>query len=309
MGGCECRCEGMDVVCVWVGGQLCVCVCVILVSVSLQLTCGAIGLPVDCESPSCLWVCCSDGYGGQVSILDLLPSTPSHALANITVCDARITNIAAIPTNTSHTPTASSLVSLPPTISVDSFVSSSASISSSDSDTHTGNTNSCSEGASNLDEPICILGDSISNLEDSLSNLDIPVNDPATGQNGNVINTKEGTTADTSFNESRFKRVRSNSAPPFPDPVLANGPHSSQMETTHSTVDDMSSMSATKIYSPLTLRPANLEWEGLGDEDCGHCMWLGTGEGRIYVYSPGNNLRSRSQRQCVKLSSSISCLR
>ncbi len=62
-----------------------------------QLTCAAVGLPVDCESTNCLWVCCSDGFGGQVCLLNLEHSTQPQLVANITVSDSQILCIAAIP--------------------------------------------------------------------------------------------------------------------------------------------------------------------------------------------------------------------
>ena len=65
----------------------------------LQLTCAAVGLPVDCESSTCLWVCCSDGYGGQVCLLDLEQSTQPQLVANITISDSKILCITAVPTH------------------------------------------------------------------------------------------------------------------------------------------------------------------------------------------------------------------
>ena len=66
-------------------------------SPSLQLTCTAVGLPVDCDSSTCLWVCCSDGYGGQVCLLDLEQSTRPQLVANITISDSKILCITAVP--------------------------------------------------------------------------------------------------------------------------------------------------------------------------------------------------------------------
>ena len=68
---------------------------------------------------------------------------------------------------------------------------------------------------------------------------------------------------------------------------------------------------ATKLWSPLTLRPSNCldsegrNFEGLG----GRCMWLGTEGGQVHIYGAGDNLRARSQRKTVELPAPVHCIR
>ena len=45
--------------------------------------------------PGDVWVCNSDGYVGQVSLLSMLPEV--HSKASISVCSARIVSIAVVP--------------------------------------------------------------------------------------------------------------------------------------------------------------------------------------------------------------------
>lgn len=225
-----------------------------------QLTCGSIGLPVDCESSNCLWTCAGDASMGQVSIVDLLPSSPSHTLANITVSDSPISCIAAVPT-TVHTPPISE-VSLLPTISVESFGSSSS-------------LSSCSDRVSNLDDEVSNLEESICGTRDTLDSMSGQIIQP---QDRLLIN---------------IKQIRSNSAPPIPDPSVSQDPPFILPDIAR--------------FSPLTLQAPDSNLEG----NCGsdHCMWLGTENGQLFVYSAGDNLRSRSNRQCIQLEAPITSIR
>lgn len=289
-----------------------------------QLTCGAVGLPLACSpSPSCLWVCCSDGGPGEVSILDTLnlnaTSPSSCVLASVTLTDSRITSMAVVSHLSPLTPVVSDDVisndmgndvitddsinsdtvrvdsSFPPTISVDSF--SSSSISSSSSGTHTDI--SCSDNLSNLK-------DSVSNLENSLSNLNVPYYDPNNGQNSSFEppSVTTPTSGHPQLSPSGFKRVRSNSAPLFINHLSCESSPLDDMVYSPELVDIDS-----KVFSPLTLRPANLTAEELGGEGHGHCMWLGTADGKVYVCGPGSSLRSHTYEQTVDLSVPITCLR
>ncbi len=200
---------------------------------------------------------------GQVSIVDLLPSRPSHTLANITVSDSRISCIAAVPTN-AHTPPTSE-ASLPPTISIGSFGSSSS-------------LSSCSDRASNLDDEVSNLEDSIGGTTDTLDSM-----------SGQIIQPQDRLLID-------MKQLRSNSAPPFPpDPSL-----SQELQEPPFSPPDITR------FSPLTLRAPDANLEGYGSD---HCMWLGTENGQLFVYSAGNNLRSRSNRQCIQLEAPVTSIR
>ncbi len=231
---------------------------------------------MDCESSNCLWMCAGDTDVGQVSIVDLLPSTPSHTLANITVSDCRFSCIAAVPTDPHTPPTSES--SLLPTVSIDSFGSSSS-------------LSSCSDQVSNLDEEpstlVSILDDDANILEEDLLIVSRENGETLDHMSGQIIHPKDRLLTD-------LRQLRSNSAPPFPDPSLD--------------LSQAAPFSPLDIarYSPLTLRSPHVDLEGSGRD---HCMWLGTENGQLFVYSPGDNLRSRSNRQCVQLEAPITCIK
>jgi hypothetical protein len=110
-----------------------------------------------------------------------------------------------------------------------------------------------------------------------------------------------------------FRRVRSNSAPSFPDPQtiaqeVARTNHPSPLVSTASVKGraPKRSESTSRLWSPLSLLHSDLDTEGGGRD---HCMWLGTESGRILIYSAGSNLRSRSNRDTITLPAPVHCIR
>ena len=306
-----------------------------------QITCATRGLPVGSESTSCLWLCCSDGFGGQVCILDLQQSTQPQVVANITVSDSPIMSAAAVPTKfgtdvRSFATGAKNredvlkeekereALQLGPTISITS-VTSSESNSSGSHDSHV--ITSRDSSVSSVDGAI-----TIAKCE---SNVRMENGNEPTLQNGYVIDEtlprKGPDVVEDSLNavakqskplkdlspvggKRGFRRVRSNSAPSFPDPQtiaqeIAKKSPSPLVNPGEGQVPKRSE-STSRLWSPLSLLRSNLdEEEGGGGEGCDHCMWLGTESGRILIYSAGCNLRSRSNRECLSLPASIHCIR
>ena len=112
-----------------------------------------------------------------------------------------------------------------------------------------------------------------------------------------------------------LRRVRSNSAPSFPDPqtiaqeVARNKQPSPLVSSTSVQVQGRApkrSESTSRLWSPLSLLHSDLDTEGGGRD---HCMWLGTESGQILIYSAGCNLRSRSNRDTVTLPAPVHCIR
>lgn len=110
--------------------------------------------------------------------------------------------------------------------------------------------------------------------------------------------------------KSNFHRVRSNSAPSFPDPqtiaqeIAKKNP--SPLINSSGGQGPKRSESTSRLWSPLSLIQSDLDVEGGGRD---HCMWLGTEGGQILIYSAGSNLRSRSSRDCVELPAPVHCVR
>lgn len=131
-----------------------------------------------------------------------------------------------------------------------------------------------------------------------------------------------------------FARVRSNSAPPIPEPlsedvtrsrvpcsvtsqqdkarprVPSPGPRVPSPATGQQTLSAQSSATdssecsrRTPTWSALTLRPSSSLEEGEGS------MWLGTEAGEVHVYRVGDNLRCRNNRLTVELGAAVLCLK
>lgn len=109
-----------------------------------------------------------------------------------------------------------------------------------------------------------------------------------------------------------FRRVRSNSAPSFPDPqtiaqeVARKHPSPLINSASEQGRPPKRSESTSRLWSPLSLLNSDLDTEGGG---CDHCMWLGTESGNILIYSAGSNLRSRSNRETITLPAPVHCIR
>ena len=315
---------------------------------------------MDCDSSSCLWVCCSDGYGGQVCLLDLEHSTQPQIVANITVSDSKIMCVASIPntkeeeekrekgreTNATnhHPPLEHREVTV-----VDSIRSSDSSsglshesVSRSSSSTSEGRGFEESiEGGSEVHRHKQFgereaeeegLGDStgscrltpVTRESEFKQNSDAKRVDVSDKEAVSFIDRQEADvypSRDSSPSPPlRLRRVRSNSAPDLEallepsvrqeeeqlaQPTYKQTPQPNQEVTTLS-VD----RPQTKAWSPLTLRPSNIVEvlpEGSSSE-CS-CMWLGTEGGCIHIYTAGNNLRSRSKRRTLELSTPVHCIR
>ena len=286
----------------------------ILVHTHTQLTCAAEGLPVDCDSSSCLWVACSDGYGGQVSLLDLHPSTHPQVVANITVSDSPILCMSAIPTQVNQEETEDPTVSLEtdsrefddsigPVISVQSFDSdstSNASTMSESCDGHVTGTRTPSSASDGV-EIAHVNGTIAIEKEESVP---LGYMDPDLNAKTTPTHNKPHPHHTLSLG---FQRVRSNSAPSglsdvnVPERQTSSPVVSQMIKRGHQRQD-----SGTRLFSPLTLRPSDL---GGQEGGCGHCMWLGTQSGQIHVYSAGDNLRSRSNRQTIQLPAAVHFIR
>lgn len=241
---------------------------------------------MDSSSSSCLWVCCSDGLVGQVSLLSLHPSAMPQIAANITLSDSRITCITAVPSQPVATP--SSRQGHLPDISISSS-SSSDHVTLSPASSFASDTKSM---PSDKDDDVLFID---GELELTSS-----------------INT--ATQFASSLTVREFARVRSNSAPPIPDPMLEdqNRPrvpspatgqqtHSARSSATDSS--DCSRKMSVPVWSALTLRPPSAEGS------LGNCMWLGTEAGEVNVYRVGDNLRYRSNRITVQLGSAVLCIK
>ena len=353
-------------------------------TLTLQLTCAAVGLPVDCDSSRCLWVCCSDGYGGQVCLLDLEHSTQPQLVANITVSQTKILCIAAVPTTEglsakdgvvtvteplllaaaeetdsvekirgSLSPAASkgnasTVCKIPSEIEeivLDSPVEDAA-LSSSDSSSELSSQASVSRTPSSASEEVdgsnqrhlrvvrdngwtpdgCRSGGEETFLG---PNPRLIVEDHDGTENKQGVFSFEGEfykRPTRSLTRGAFRRVRSNSAPPDPERVLqytsdvsshgrtlhspSPSSHSPSPSLPHQTKNTLTveqlNPRTTKSWSPLTLRPSNC-MDDAEEEECS--MWLGTEGGQLHIYSAGNNLRSRSQRQTVELGAPVHCIR
>ena len=289
-----------------------------------QLMCAAEGLAVGSSSTSCLdhapypspssssclWVCCSDGLRGQVSLLNLTSSSLPQILANITVSDTPITCIAAIPATPTSQATPPNGHVLLPNISVNS-------ISSSSSSDHV--TISPTSSFDKDDDLMFIDGD-----------LELSTNSMSTANSKSQLM--------DSLTVGNIHRVRSNSAPPIPpEDVGGLDGHTHHHHTHHhhhhrvpspatgqqslsaqSSINDSTeggggaSSSSRKVWSALTLRPPVQEGGGGGgvaESDRGDCMWLGTEGGQLHVYRVGDNLRCRTQRRTVDLGAAVCCIR
>ena len=132
--------------------------------------------------------------------------------------------------------------------------------------------------------------------------------DPAEGIEDQVFSFKhQSRSVDPSHLSAAFCRVRSNSAPPDPDRILTNGSngiHPSIFDTSHQNP----TTSVTKVWGPLTLRPSSTVGENSSTgSSCS--MWLGTQAGNLFIYSAGNNLRSRSNRRTMEMPAAVHCIR
>ena len=281
-------------------------------------------------------------------------STQPQVVANITVSDSPILSAAAIPTKAGSsvmiTGAASSvgketevkegsgemakerkLESLGPTISITSVTSSDSRDSSNSTGSHDSHVMaSRTSSISSVDDVITVLK----------SESDVGL------ENGNETRLQNGHTTDEKTSQSRgpdvveeslnsmsknqkqtvgeqppqqalksFRRVRSNSAPSFPDPQtiaqeVARNKHPSPLVSSASIQAQgrtpKRSESTSRLWSPLSLLHSDLDTEGGGRD---HCMWLGTESGRILIYSAGCNLRSRSNRDTVTLPAPVHCIR
>lgn len=244
---------------------------------------------MDSTSSSCLWVCCSDGIGGQVSLLSLHPSAMPQIAANITLSDSRITCITAVPTPPVTTP--SSGYSHLPDIAINS-------ISSSSSSDHVTLSPASSFASDIKSMP--------SDKDDDMLFID--------GELELTGSINASAPFSTSLTVREFARVRSNSAPPIPDPILEDeggrlegrpacvpSPATGQqtLSAQSSATDSSDCSQKMPVWSALTLRPSSLD---------GNCMWLGTEAGELHVYRVGDNLRYRSNRVTVQLGSAVLCI-
>ena len=311
-----------------------------------QITCAAVGLPVGSQSPSCLWLCCSDGFGGQVCILDLHQSTQPQVVANITVSNTPILSAAAIPTKVGTGSVSKRLEateeeespreleeSLGPTISITSVTSSESKDSSNSTGSHDSHADvSRTSSISSVDDVIIPLKSesdvgSKNGNESVLQNKHGSCEKLPQGRGPDVV--EESLNA-MSKNQRQtcgrqpplqalksihgFRRVRSNSAPSFPDPQtiaqeVARNKQPSPLINSASGQDRLPpkrSESTSRLWSPLSLLHSDLDVEGSGRD---HCMWLGTEDRKILIYSAGCNLRSRSNREMITLPAPVHCIR
>ena len=253
---------------------------------------------------------------GQVSLLNLHAARKPQTVANITVAESRITAIAAVPVLPSPAAVRINLrhhrnedeqeeeeeeftLCLPPQLNVVSASTSSrSSISCSDLSRGSGSF-SDSEGGVSGDESCTAAASSLPPRTNGIVKS-------ASTCNGGLPMADSRAPSDVFLEPSSdslsagFHRVRSNSAPPGP-PLLIN-------QSASTPEDESSEFIEARIWSPLTLRPSTLEEVGVSLGSCDHRMWLGTERGELHIYSSGNNLRSRSNRQTVQLSSAIHCI-
>lgn len=289
-------------------------------------------------------MCCSDGFGGQVCILDLQQSTQStrpQVVANITVSDSPILCAAAIPTKygksvrplTAAAPSSkierteekvevsSDKLQLGPTISVTSVTSSESRSSFNSSGSHDSHVPmSRDSSVSSMDDAVAILKTEshvgLDNGNENLIQNGHGSDEKSLGRGPDVVEETLNAMAKHKLKESMpmaksgFRRVRSNSAPSFPDPqtiaqeVAKKNP--SPLVNTSGGRGPKRSESTSHLSSPLSLIQSDLDVEGGGRD---HCMWLGTEGGQILIYSARSNLRSRSSRECVKLPAPVHCIR
>lgn len=314
---------------------------------SLQITCAAIGLPVGSQSPSCLWLCCSDGFGGQVCILDLHQSTPEPpVVANITVSDSPILSAAAIPTKfgSSIMIAAASMAKkieedseemgkerqleqLGPTISITSVTSSGSRESSNSTGSHDSHVIvSRTSSISSVEDVITVLkSESESGLENGNETVlqNEHKSDEKLPQSKGPDVVEESLSAMSKKQREQpsqqalksghgFRRVRSNSVPSFPDTqtiaqeVARKHPSPLINSSSRQGHPPKRSESTSGLWSPLSLLHSDLDVEGGGRD---HCMWLGTEDGKILIYSAGSNLRSRSNRETITLPAPVHCIR
>lgn len=253
---------------------------------------------MDSNSSSCLWVCCNDGFGGQVSLLDLQPTTShSQVVANITISDSHITCISAIPSSSSAPPPPH--LTSPPNISISTSSSGTSSLNSDHvtlSPTLSSSSDIKSVPSDKDDELIFLEGD-----------LDLGGGImPTTCANALVQSLPTD-----SLTVHGITRVRSNSAPPFPDIGMevdrrVPSPATGQQHMSAQGSSSIDSTSTRRLWPALTLRPSSLE--GV-EKECEHCMWLGTDGGQIHLYRVGNSLRSRTSRKTIDLGSAVHCIR
>ena len=277
-------------------------------------------------------------------ILDLqqsVRSTQPQVIANITISDSPILSAAAIPTKFGSnsmrpgaraeeterkTEAAMETLQLGPTISITSVTSSESRVSSNSNGSHDSHVAiSRDSSISSMDDAITILKtESQRGLESGTGTTSLQnghaSNDEGSSQRGpDVVEESLNAMARQKLHPCRestptaktgFHRVRSNSAPSFPDPqTIAHGiakKNTSLVLDTSVGQAPKRSESVSRLWSPLSLVQSNLAVEGGGQD---HCMWLGTEAGQLLIYSAGSNLRSRSSRESVKLPAPIHCIR
>lgn len=227
-----------------------------------------------------------------MSLLNLQQKALPQMVANISVSESRITCISAIsaPPTTAPLAAGHTSMSILPDISVNS-------ISSSSSSDHV-----TLSPASSFD-----IRSMHSDKDDDLMFLDGDLELSTSSMTTSIQN--QSLTVDS------LVRVRSNSAPPIPDPVLEDkirtripSPATGQQTLSAQSSATDSSESSKKVWPALTLRPSSLEL-GRAREECLHSMWLGTEGGQIHVYRVGDNIRSRSNRKTVEMESAVCCIR
>ena len=279
-------------------------------------------------------------------ILDLHQSTQPQVVANITVSDSPILSAAAIPTKfgssvtvmaatakkTEGTPKETkkrAMEQLGPTISITSVTSSDSRDSSNSIGSHDSHVIvSRASSISSVDEVITVLKSEShvgfeNGNETELQNLHasdekLPqskgpdvVEESLNAMSKNQRQTGEQPPQPTLKTGHGFRRVRSNSAPSFPDAQtiaqeVARKHPSPLINSTGGRAPPKRSESTSRLWSPLSLLHSDLNVEGGGRD---HCMWLGTEGGKILIYSAGSNLRSRSNRETITLSASVHCIR
>ena len=280
-------------------------------------------------------------------ILDLEQSTGSmrpQVVANITISNSPILCAAAIPTKygksvrplTAAAPSTKieeteekaevfrDKLQLGPTISITSVTSSESRCSSNSSGSHDSHVPmSRDSSVSSMDDAVTILKTEphvrLDNGNESLLQNGHASDDKSLRRGPDVVEETLNAMAKHKLKpakesmpmaKSGFHRVRSNSAPSFPDPqtiaeeIAKKNP--SPLINTSGGRGPKRSESTSHLWSPLSLIHSNLDVEGGGR---GHCMWLGTEGGQILVYTAGSNLRSRSSRECVELPAPVHCVR
>ena len=283
-------------------------------------------------------------------ILDLHQSTQPQVVANITVSNSPILSAAAIPTKfgSSVMIAATSaakkveedseegrkerkLEQLGPTISITSVTSSESRDSSNSTGSHDSHVNvSRTSSISSVDDVITVLkNESDVGLENGnetvLQNGHTSDEKPPQSRGPDVVEESlnaiskkqrqsvgEQPPQQTLKSGHGFRRVRSNSAPSFPDPqtiaqeVARKHPSPLINSASGQGRPPKRSESTSRLWSPLSLLHSDLDVEEGGRD---HCMWLGTEDGKILIYSAGSNLRSRSNREVITLPAPVHCIR